>query len=148
MAEQLIYKIYKISNTVDSKVYIGSTRGLLRKRWGQHKKDARDGRGFSLHAHIRAIGVENFNFELIKEIVVPNAKTARIQEQIEIWKYDNVLNDSRAHISTHNYCNDKKRASRKAFYHRKKADPVWLEKEKERNRERMRIKRNPEINII
>ena len=141
MTEQLIYKIYKITNDIDNKVYIGSTRILPRKRWNQHKKEVRNGCEYPLHKHIQMVGIAHFKFDVIKEIIVPDAKTAKIQEQIEIWNHDNVLNAIRSHIPTHNYCNDKKRASRMAFYHRSKQDPEWADKEKERNRERMRKKR-------
>ncbi len=143
MTEQLIYKIYKITNSIDDKIYIGSTRQTLRKRMEGHRSEVRKNNPKTLSQHMKGNGIENFNIELIKEIQVPTAKLAKIQEQVELWNIpiEQRLNDIRAHIPNHNYCNDRKRKNRRDFYHRKKQDPEWAEKERIRNRDRMRIKR-------
>jgi len=145
MTEQLIYKIYKITNSVNDKVYVGSTRNTLRKRMDGHRTDARKNKPKRLSQFMREIGIENFNIELIKEIQVPNSKLARIQEQIELWKIptEQRLNSIRAHIPNINIPTniERKRANRRAFYHKNKHDPEWLERERVRNRERMRRKR-------
>lgn len=61
-------RIYKISNTVDKLVYIGSTVGTIGDRFEQHKKDSRDGSTWALHLHMRALGAEHFSIELLDAI--------------------------------------------------------------------------------
>lgn len=145
MTEQLNYKIYKITNSIDDKIYIGSTRQTLRKRMEGHRSEVRKNNKKTLSQHMKGNGMENFNIELIKEIQVPTAKLAKIQEQVELWAIpiERRLNDNRAHIPSKSYRGniEAKRKNRRDFYHRKKQDPEWLEKERIRNRDRMRIKR-------
>lgn len=146
MTEQLIYKIYKITNSIDDKIYIGSTRQTLRKRMEGHKSEVRKNNKKTLSQYMKGNGIENFNIELIKEIQVPTAKLAKIQEQVELWSIPlkQRLNDIRAHIPNKYYRGniEAKRKNRRDYYHRKKQDPEWLEKERIRNREKMRIKRH------
>lgn len=146
MTERLIYKLYKITNSVNDKIYVGSTRQKeLRKRMDGHRSDARRNNSKKLSQFMREIGIDKFNIELIREIYVPNSKIAHIQEQIELWKIpiEQRLNTIRANIPNLHYRSniEKRRASRRAHYHRKKNDPEWLERERVRNRERMRKKR-------
>ncbi len=56
--------IYKISNTVNSFVYIGLTKREPEKRWKEHLNSAKklDRR---LYRAMRKHGVENFNFEVV-----------------------------------------------------------------------------------
>jgi len=147
MTEQLIYKIYKITNTINDKIYIGSTRqNPLRKRMDGHRSDARKNNPKQLSQFMIEIGIENFNIELIRDVKVPNSKIARTQEQIELWKIpvEQRLNSIRAHIPNINYRGniENKRANRRAYYNRQKNNPEWMERERVRNRERMRLKRN------
>lgn len=59
--------IYKITNKVNGKSYIGQTRYTLEFRWRQHihKKD-----NTYFHNAIRKYGAENFNAEIIEEVDV------------------------------------------------------------------------------
>lgn len=60
--------IYKITNNVNQKVYIGQTTNPLEYRWQQHKYNAKDkNRNFSLYLAMRKYGVENFKIEQIDE---------------------------------------------------------------------------------
>jgi len=53
--------VYKITNTVNGKVYIGQTVGTLHKRWSAHKTDARNGKkSLTICKAIRKYGPENF----------------------------------------------------------------------------------------
>lgn len=149
MTEQLIYKIYKITNSVDDKIYIGSTRqSTLKKRMNGHISEVRKNNPKILSQHMRTIGIDNCRIELIKEICVPNSKTAKIIEQIELWRIpiSQRLNAVRANIPNIYYRTNinAKRASRRAYYHRQKQNPVWLNNERIRNRNRMRLKRQSE----
>lgn len=65
--------IYKITNKITNKVYIGQTKKTLEKRWHQHIKEAQDAingdrQNFPLfHRMIIKYGKENFNIELLEE---------------------------------------------------------------------------------
>lgn len=146
MTEQLNYNIYKISSTIDQMVYIGSTRKTLTERWQQHCHDCyvRD-IDRPLYNHMVKHGKTCFKIELIKSIICYDSKPARILEQIEIWKHgkENCFNMVRAytHNSEKTRDNEKKKATRRDYYNRKKQDPEWMAKERERNRIRMQKKR-------
>lgn len=59
--------IYKITNKVNNKVYIGQTRKSIEFRWRQHK-NAKD--CYDLHKDIQKYGSDNFVIELLKECEV------------------------------------------------------------------------------
>lgn len=133
-------------------VYIGSTKGRvgrepLNVRFTGHKKDSKEATCKFL-TMMNELGTDKFSIELIREII-GTREIGRIQEQLEIWKIpiERRLNMVRAFSHNHDLTRDiiKKRQNRKDFYHRHRQDPVWVEKEKIRNRERNRLKRqNPE----
>ena len=58
-------KIYKVLNTVDDQIYVGSTTQSLSKRMGKHRSDAPCGNS-KFYKHINDIGVDNFYIELIE----------------------------------------------------------------------------------
>lgn len=60
-----MYIIYKISNKVNNKSYIGVTGQSLDLRWYQHKYLASTGKGSHLHKAIRRHGVDKFHIEAI-----------------------------------------------------------------------------------
>ena len=70
--------IYKITNTINGKVYIGQTRRTLAVRWNQHKTCSRT-YGFPLYAAMRKYGVENFICECLQEC------TAEELDALEIY---------------------------------------------------------------
>ena len=63
--------IYKITNCVNGKCYVGQTKQSLKKRWGQHKaegKSQRDHHQFqSLYRAMKKYGVDNFTIECLQE---------------------------------------------------------------------------------
>lgn len=61
-----IHYIYRIVNLIDGKSYIGYTINPNR-RWKAHKRLAASGGGFKLHAAMRCVGIENFEFSIIHE---------------------------------------------------------------------------------
>ena len=59
--------IYKITNKLNGKSYIGQSRNINR-RWQSHKRDCFNLKKQSyLYNSMRANGIENFSFEIIKE---------------------------------------------------------------------------------
>lgn len=59
--------IYKVTNKVNGKFYIGQTKMRLGSRWSKHKQDAREGKGWVLASAIRKYGVESFSVEVIEQ---------------------------------------------------------------------------------
>lgn len=60
--------IYKITNLVNNKIYIGETIRNLNVRWNEHKSEALGGRhGYTYHLHnaMRKYGIDNFTIEII-----------------------------------------------------------------------------------
>ena len=59
--------IYKITNNINGKVYIGQTIGTIEKRFNEHKRDAIKGCQYSLHRAMRKYGIDSFSVEEIEE---------------------------------------------------------------------------------
>lgn len=74
--------IYKITNQVNGKVYIGQSRNI-EKRWNQHRTTAFNSNNHNynlpLYRAIRKYGIENFIFEVLEE--------CKIEELNEKEKY-------------------------------------------------------------
>lgn len=62
------YFIYRISNNVNRKVYIGKAKDCDR-RWTEHKRNAKQGKQHPLYDAIRKHGIQNFTFEVLFETV-------------------------------------------------------------------------------
>lgn len=58
--------IYKISNDINDKVYIGQTKQLLHQRWSMHKQHSKT-LPFILYKAMRKYGIEHFSIEEIEE---------------------------------------------------------------------------------
>lgn len=61
--------IYKITNQVNQKVYIGKTTSSINRRWNQHKSELNKNKDVNrpLYKAIRKYGVKNFIIEMIEE---------------------------------------------------------------------------------
>lgn len=59
------YDVYKVTNKINNKVYIGITSKGLSARWKEHLYNAEHDCPFKLHRAIRKYGKENFSIELI-----------------------------------------------------------------------------------
>lgn len=61
--KEIIVGIYKITNLLNNKCYVGQSRNIYR-RWQSHKY-AND--SYPLHAAMKKYGTENFSFEILEE---------------------------------------------------------------------------------
>lgn len=59
--------IYKITNKINNKIYIGLTNNPLSERWRAHKAQSSSGNDKHLYCSMRKYGVENFSIEQIDE---------------------------------------------------------------------------------
>ena len=64
--------IYKITNKINNKVYIGQTSESIRQRWKEHIYAANHDQGkeynYAVHCAIRKYGCCNFDVDLLEEI--------------------------------------------------------------------------------
>lgn len=82
--------IYKISNIIDDRVYVGSTINL-NKRWNEHKRDLIRNKHFNnrLQNFVNKYGINSLKFEVIEEI---SNDILLIREQYYIDKTKNKFN--------------------------------------------------------
>jgi group I intron endonuclease len=68
--------IYKITNKINAKSYIGKTKLSVEERFKQHKKESNKERckHRPLYKAINKYGIENFKFELLEETDSPEEK--------------------------------------------------------------------------
>lgn len=78
--------IYKITNTVNGKIYVGQTVRTLEERKWQHINTAKKGHKNHLYNAMRKYGIENFKFEKICD--VDNIEDLNILERYYIAKYN------------------------------------------------------------
>ena len=83
-------KVYKMVNSVDNQIYIGSTTQPLSKRLGQHKTDSLKKKPLCVHLHFNTIGWETVRIILIENVECFNREQLLMREQ----HYINLLNPS------------------------------------------------------
>jgi hypothetical protein len=88
----MLYKIYKIVNNIDNRVYIGSTKQPLYKRWNEHKKRWRreDLTQYASHILFDAYGYEQCLIVLEEEFNADNKEQVNRKEREVIDKYKSV----------------------------------------------------------
>ena len=88
-------KIYKLVNSVDSEIYIGSTCMPLAKRKSEHKKYSRQFSNRRVYEHLIRVGWDNVRIILIEEVQAQNKNQLLAREQ----HYIDLLNPSLNKIS-------------------------------------------------
>jgi hypothetical protein len=96
-----IAKVYKLTNSVDDKWYLGSTKNRLAKRIGDHRRQVRDGKTSVVYNHMRETGVENWVITLIESKSVANKEEQLRFERAKLdeLKDENCLNCNRPHAT-------------------------------------------------
>jgi len=84
--------IYVIKNTVDDKVYIGSTCKDIGRRWKKHvsNHNTKDKRHYKLYTHMRELGKDKFYISLLDECDVCDRYMVEDAYILEYW--DRCLN--------------------------------------------------------
>lgn len=83
----MYYIIYKITNLINGRCYVGITSESVNTRFNKHKRKARFGSETNLHKAMRKYGEENFEIEVILSFFSENKKEAYAVEQEYINKY-------------------------------------------------------------
>ena len=76
-------KIYKLLNSVDADVYVGSTTTPLSHRMGKHRSDCKCNaikQKYKLYVHMTKIGVDNFYIELLENYPCSNKEELTARE--------------------------------------------------------------------
>ena len=71
-------KVYKITNTINDKAYIGITNGDIETRFKQHARQ-----GYHLHSEMKRLGQENFTITTIANALSTNDLSELEKELIE-----------------------------------------------------------------
>jgi len=77
--------IYKTTNLLNDKVYIGQTVGTLKRRIIEHRSSVKRGRGSFFHNVLRKHNKEDFKWEVI--CICPNIDILNAQEMAYIKHY-------------------------------------------------------------
>ena len=83
--EQRSYKIYKISNTINDKVYIGQTVNSLLNRFNQHCKTKTS----KLGKDINKLGKDKFKIELLNNSATSIKELGELENKY-ITQYDSI----------------------------------------------------------
>lgn len=82
----LSYEVYKITNKVNGKVYIGITNRGAGARFKQHLFEAEHGSSFRFHNALRKYGADGFDINIIS--FCKNAEELKEREKFFIKEYD------------------------------------------------------------
>ena len=89
-------KIYKVINTNDNKVYIGSTVKNLNDRMANHRNNIKNDekKKSKLYQHIKKVGKDKFKIKLVKNYPCNNLNELKTKEFNEMKKINkkNLLN--------------------------------------------------------
>ena len=91
--------IYKITNLLNNKSYIGKTSFSLDVRWNKHLQSYNNSNShcynYYLYRAMRKHGISNFNIELLEEISNDSLLNEREQYWIKFYKYSPFLSSTR-----------------------------------------------------
>lgn len=86
--------VYRITNNVNRKTYIGMTVRTPDQRWWEHRNEAKKGSNYFIHQAIRKYGEDNFSFEIIAE--------SDCVDELKRLEIDNIKT-YRSHMTQHGY---------------------------------------------
>lgn len=72
--------IYKITNKINQKIYIGKTLSSIEERFKEHQKESKKNRSEKrpLYDAMNKYGIENFSIELVEEVPIENLSDREI----------------------------------------------------------------------
>lgn len=96
--ENRIAGVYKITNTINNKIYIGESLNI-EERWNEHKQDLEDGthHSYKLQQDYNTYGIDKFKFEVERQIMNTNNSykdkiNLILEENKLIKKYNSLIN--------------------------------------------------------
>ena len=70
--------IYKITNLINQKAYIGKTVNSISERWKEHKRDCKRFSDRPLYRAFNKYGIDNFKVELVEEVDIKDLSEREI----------------------------------------------------------------------
>ena len=123
-------KIYKILNTIDNEIYVGSTCEALSQRMARHRSTMKSTPHLKLYKHMHELGVEHFYIELIED--------CPCERNEELVKREGEIIRSIGTLNKNGTINIKENSIdyHKQYYHdnletRKEQKHIWYERNKE-----------------
>lgn len=95
------YLVYKISNTVNERLYVGLTTNGLEKRWREHRCAANINVDKPLYRAMRLHGIDKFKIDLLYE--APSIEDMREAELRYIAELKTHVNDGGYNLTDHGY---------------------------------------------
>ena len=90
--------IYKITNNINNKIYIGKTTFSIERRWNEHQKAAYSSLiDYPLYRAMRKYGLEHFVIEQVEEV---DDEIIDEREQYWIQYYDSYVSTSKGYNAT------------------------------------------------
>lgn len=80
--------IYKITNIINNKIYIGKTIRTAEIRWQEHIRESKLNKDFTnipLYNAFNKYGIENFNFQILEENIPNNLLNQREKKYIKLY---------------------------------------------------------------
>lgn len=109
-------KIYKLCNTVDNEIYIGSTTQKLNGRFWNHKSDAKNRpRNTRVYKHFNNIGCNNVYIELIENFPCESKRELEWRERYWKEELNSSLNTFSPRVS-----DEEKKEYNKEYYEKNK----------------------------
>lgn len=71
--------IYKITNSINGKIYIGKTYKTIEQRFKEHFKDSKRYKNRPLYRAINKYGIESFKIEVIEKTNTPEEREKYIK---------------------------------------------------------------------
>lgn len=155
-------KVYKLTNDINDKIYIGSCNlQYISMRFRLHKQSTKNlsgRRNSKLYIHMREVGTEHFKIEIIEKVICDTKQQLREREQYWIEKLKPELNMFNAIKMDKEYYKERidkenQKSHRKKYYEEHKEEILIKQKEysesnKEKISERKKIYRERIIEHI
>lgn len=126
-------KIYKLVNTIDDEIYVGSTIRKLNRRFSGHKCASKKNHNYKVYQHCDQVGWGNIKIELIENYPCESKKELLKRERYWADELNASLNQFKAYIAkdevikyrqqyyiTHRSKNRQRRKAYKHEYHKKR----------------------------
>lgn len=84
-----MFSVYKITNLINGKMYIGFTKRTVDARWRSHCSSARNGSPFRFHSAIRKYGIDAWKIEVMAKF--DSERDARKYEERRIAECDSMV---------------------------------------------------------
>lgn len=117
--------VYKITNTINDKIYVGMTGTTLAERYKWHVRDCNAGKSKKLYDAMRELGIENFSVELLETYTTEDE--LREGEEYYIDYYDGYVNGYNASPNSYGILNHSEETKRKMSESAKKRPPETQE---------------------